>query len=164
MANVKNYALCLIDLQGNFRGSISAKCLRNVEREIELAKEAKRDILVVLFKECGSLIGEVARMLKGYEYQRTIYKKNCDGGFEVINELLDIKPQHVRVCGVQTDVCVRETVRSMAKLFRYTPKLRNKRIQVVGDACWVSYNNDQDGWAHSDALKELQDVPGVEVV
>jgi len=56
MGYVKKYALCLIDLQDEFRDSITSGLIKNVKKEVSKAVRMNRDIVVVLYRGCGSLI------------------------------------------------------------------------------------------------------------
>jgi nicotinamidase-related amidase len=159
MANVRKYALCLIDLQEEFLDSITENLLKNVEKEVKTAIRLNRDIIVVLYRDCGPLIREVANLLRTYPRQRTIWKRDDDGGYEV-TAALAMMPQHVRVCGVNTDACVGETVESMSELFEENATLRRKRIQVVSKACWTDGGKSY----HKDMLRTMRTWRQVEVV
>lgn len=152
----KNYALCLIDLQKEFEESITDDLLTNVEREVRQAIKYNRDILIVLYHGYGPLIREVSLLLKDYPNKFTIWKFNDGGGSEV-TAALSIRPQHIRVCGVNTDACVLDTVATMSDLFQQHNALKRKRIQVVGDACWSCYD-------HIAGLEVMSRYPKVEIV
>jgi nicotinamidase-related amidase len=159
MANVRKYALCLIDLQDEFSDSITSDLLNNIEKEVNTAIRLNRDILVVLYRGCGPLIKEVSRLIRAYPHKHTIWKREDDGGAEVTSALA-LNPQHVRVCGVNTDACVGDTVNTMSSRFGDYHHLRRKRIQVVRNACWTC--SGQKG--HNKELKNMRNWARVEVV
>lgn len=159
MAKVRKYALCLIDLQDEFDDAFTPSLLENVEREVKSAIKLNRDILVVLYHGCGPLIRDIAYLLRGYPRKHTIWKRDDDGGSE-ITAALAMRPQHVRVCGVNTDACVGESVSSMSELFGDYNQLKRKRIQVVGDACWTCSGQKY----HEEQLRDMRNWCNVEVV
>ena len=159
MGHVKKYALCLIDLQDEFRDSITSGLIENVKKEVSKAVRMNRDIVVVLYRGCGPLIREVANLIRTYPHQHTVWKRDDNGGSEV-TAVMAMRPQHIRVCGVNTDACVGDTVSSMSELFEDYPQLKRKRIQVVGGGCWTCSGKSR----HEYELKNMRRWARVEVV
>ncbi len=80
-----------------------------------------------------------------------VYKSACDGGAEVLSALkhFQIPKKNIRVCGVYTNACVRETVRTIAGT------LENSTLNVVGKATTSSGGDD---WQHNNGLELLKQM------
>lgn len=81
---------------------------------------------------------EIKELAAGYKNQVTVLKKDDDGGSEVMDAAFahKLKLNKVRVCGVNTDMCVHDTVRTLSTL---SPA---SKIIIRKDGCGSSRKND----------------------
>jgi len=131
MPRIKNYTLILIDLQSYFRASKNKTIRKNVIKEMHQAKRLGNHIMLVEYGGYGSTAKWVSTHLKKYANTSTVLKFEDDGSDVIINALK--KRTHLRVCGVNTNYCVKATVDSLGE------RLPNFRVDVVKEACWDEY-------------------------
>lgn len=130
-----SYTLCVIDMQDYFKSSRGKRVRQSCIREI---KKAIRDKATILFVEYspehyGTSIPLLTNVANKAKYRKVYHvAKHSDGGGEEVVEFLKQKhlPRlNLRVCGVNTDYCVKETVSGI------NAKLKHGNIHVVADAC-----------------------------
>ncbi len=136
-----------------------------VKVEIEAAK--KRGDFIVFVEFCtesrrkekfnkypsrvAPTLQELTNLTINYFNKIFVYKKSCDGGAEVLSALkhYQIPKRNIRVCGVYTNACVRETVRTIAD------GLEASTVSVVGHAVTSSGGDD---WQHNNGLELLKQM------
>ncbi len=96
-------------------------------------------------------LSELTNLTINYLNKIFVYKSACDGGAEVLSALkhFQIPKKNIRVCGVYTNACVRETVRTIAGT------LENSTLNVVGKATTSSGGDD---WQHNNGLELLKQM------
>jgi len=94
-------------------------------------------------------LGELTNLTINYFNKIFVYKKSCDGGAEVLSALkhYQIPKKNIRVCGVYTNACVRETVKTIAD------NLSGSTLSVIGNAVTSSGGDD---WQHDNGIHLLK--------
>ncbi len=128
MSKLKNYTLLIIDMQPYFDAAYDNKPLfQKIKREIKKAINLNNHIMFVRMTYCGGITRTLRRAVKGYPNVSVIHKDDSDGSNEVLSKL---NKTHLRVCGVNTDQCVEETICSIAKAY---PK--RFKIEIIAKGC-----------------------------
>jgi nicotinamidase-related amidase len=123
--------LVIVDMQPIFRASREPNTVIAVAHEIVVAKQNNHPIVIVEYAQSGRTHAGFDDLLKGYRHKARISKWNDDGSVEVIRALKrrNFPMQTIRVCGVNADCCVYETVTGL--LYR----LSKTQIEIVKKAC-----------------------------
>ena len=127
--HIHPYVLCIIDMQPI--GFSNSNLI--IENVLQLVKEAiinKAFIVIAQFKRCGSTHINIVNEIQTYPYKIYIWHTKNDKSKpiqEVLNSL-KIFVRQIKVCGVNTEYCVKDTVHGLAKKF-YIP------IKVIENAC-----------------------------
>lgn len=123
--------LVVIDMQPNFY--YANYVVDNVLDEIEKAKLSRHAIITLEYDppSFGSTMQSIRRALTKYHRHAKCIKYGKGGSKEVYHEIVsnDFDAMHLRICGVNTDCCVKETTLGLAKMLPYS------RIEVVKRAC-----------------------------
>jgi hypothetical protein len=150
-----SYTLCVIDMQAIFSSSQEPRVQQSCIREI---KKAIRDRSVILFVEYAgypATIPALTDIVAQANYKRAyhVIKSRNDGGQEVTDFLTKhhLPKMNMRVCGVNTDYCVRETVDGIRRF------LPTANLHVIADACGST-------WDHKSGLRQMKQVPNVKVI
>lgn len=145
MSRIKNYTLVIIDMQPYFAAACNNKVLiRNINSEIKRARSLNNHIMFVRYIGCGSITRSLKYATDGYPNVSVVEKDDMDGGDLVLARLKDIGRTHLRMCGVNTEQCVFETVLSVADFYP-----RRFKIEVISKCCATSTGSKR----HNRALK-----------
>lgn len=147
-----SYVLLIVDMQPQFPAASGKTIIKNCKREIRKAMQEKASIIFLEYMGCGTTNDSLLSLTDGYEQVWT-QEKSSDDGSDVASSLIwkySLSRTHIKVCGVNTDCCVKETVRGLISVF---PKAE---IDVIGDAC----NSD---WDHGYGLSSMKKMPNVNV-
>lgn len=136
--------LVIIDMQPEAPAARDEQVMAAVHAEIDIAKENQWPICIVQVPCLDFYIRKIAlkpthesimQKLKDYPHYTVVDKDTTDGGYVLIAACKDkgYNTSHFRVCGVLTEACVFETVRTLSHRF-------NATVEVVKAAC-----NSQDG-------------------
>jgi len=110
--------LVVIDMQPIFLAADDDKLIKNIQRQILLAK---RRHAWIFFIEWGPdyhwedgcpTFCDLTDLTEDYDKVRVLEKYNNDGSPELVEQLniLQLKPRTLRLCGVCTDACVYATM------------------------------------------------------
>lgn len=134
-----------IDLQPDFLASSKSSVIRAAQEEVKRAIRFKYGIVFLEYdlnygnyiKSSGTW-DSIKDLAKGYPNQTTVLKTDDDGGHEVLSaaEANKFNLNKVRVCGVNTDMCVHDTVSTLSTL---SP---SSKIFIRKDGCNSSKKND----------------------
>jgi nicotinamidase-related amidase len=140
------YTLIVVDMQETFRASTRDRVRKNCLREIEKAVKDDAHIIFLEYQHSGATLPELTKNLHTKCYFKT---KSEDDGSSEVEGLVHLKklPKHFKVCGVNTDCCVRSTVQGL------TARFPMATIDVIGDAC------DSD-WYHQKGINDLLAMKG----
>lgn len=140
----EDQVLVVIDMQDKFRASNDQQTIYFVKQEILRAKQLGMAVIIVEFDphEMGSTHREITDLLEGYDRAVTITKTANDGSEEIIEACLDngFWMEDFRVCGVNSDACVLETVTGLLG------RVSSCQITVIQDACNCLVGADNDVW------------------
>ena len=127
----KPYTLIIIDMQYGFTAADSKTLHKKIKREINRAQRTHSDIIFVTYDEkyhggtFEDLLDYASR--NDYDDVMSVEKFKADGGKEIIEILNEDKQHHLKIAGVQTSVCVADTVHTLAK------ELPNSNIEIMRD-------------------------------
>jgi nicotinamidase-related amidase len=129
MSRLKNYTLIIIDMQLQFVSARNKVLINNIKAEIAHAQKLDNHIMFVRMANCGDIMLELLRATRGYSKTSIVTKDWQDGGAEVLAHLPSRKT-HLRVCGVYTNLCVEDTVYSIAA--SYPTRFK---IEIIAKCC-----------------------------
>ena len=125
MSKIRKYILLIIDMQPFFDAVNNNRILiSNIVNEIKRAKQLHNQIMFVTYNGCGPIASALVNAVRNFEKVQFVTKDKTSGGTEVLFAIK--KRKNLRVCGVETDVCVKHTVTDIAK--KYPQKYK---IQLV---------------------------------
>lgn len=134
-SRLKKYSLVVIDMQPYFSPANNVGLIENCLREIKAAKRLGNHIMLVRLGQYGKSLEKLYRSLRGYENRSYVTKWQQSGATDVLFGLP--KKTHLRFCGVNTDLCVQDTVLDIANDYP-----RRLKLEVMADAC-ASWNADR---------------------
>jgi nicotinamidase-related amidase len=152
--HVHPYVLCIIDMQP-FGFSNSKLIIENVVQLVRAAMLAKAFIVIAHFRGCGDTHVNIMNELEAYSYKEYVWHNKNDKS-KLIQQILQsrkILVRQIKVCGVNTEYCVKDTVHGLAKRFPVIP------IQVIEKAC-----NGTDKTVEAAIIKMQTFYTNVEVV
>lgn len=152
-----SYTLCVIDMQEVFsaarKGSVQKSCIREVKKAIR----DKAPIVFVEYAGYDPTLPILTNVVKQANYKKAYHvsKNKNDGGTEVSQFLTKkhLPKLNMRVCGVNTDYCVRETVEGLRR------NIAGAQIHIVGDACSSAYNQ-----GHISGLNAMKNLDNVKLI
>ena len=125
--HIHPYVLCIIDMQPI--GFSNSKLI--IENVLDLVREAiinKAFIVIAQFKRCGETNIKIINELHCYPYQEYVWHNKNDKSKPIQEALKNIFVREMKVCGVNTEYCVKDTVHGLAKKFHIP-------IKVIEKAC-----------------------------
>lgn len=149
------YTLLVIDMQQwFFQTHQYTKAVTNCIAEVKHAIRAKANIIILQFAGAGKTIYPITNLTCWYD---SVYygNKNIQDGSSWVKELVDeykLSTKLFRITGVQTNLCVQDTVEGLSHLY---PK---SNIHIIKDACDAAYKYD-----HRQGLKMMLSLPNVRV-
>jgi nicotinamidase-related amidase len=127
--HIHPYVLSIIDMQPvGFSNSTLI-----IENVLHLVREAiidKAFIVIAQFKGCGETHINIINEIQKYPYKEYVWHNKNDKSkpIQEILNLINIFVRQMKVCGVNTEYCVKDTVHGLAKKFHIP-------IKVVEKAC-----------------------------
>lgn len=149
-----NKILVLIDMQPHFVASQNLQTIDACREQIRYAIDNKWYIFFVQWIGEGNTDHRLTSVTKGYKFTNLIFKDQNDGAVEIMNSVREIgivNPKF-RVCGVNTDACVLQTVNGLAGYGK-----RGKKVEVVARACHSDYD-------HAEGIRKMNNVLNVTVI
>jgi len=127
--------------------SAKGKCvIANCLVEIQKAVKNKAHIIFLEYSGYGATSSKLTKGLRNHAI--FVEKDNDDGSNQIQKEVLRHKlPKYFKVCGINTDCCVAQTVKGLTARF---PK---SKIEVLADAC-------ASDWNHLGGLEEMKRLKG----
>jgi nicotinamidase-related amidase len=128
------YTLVVVDMQSRFNAANGERVRKNCLREIMKAIKNELPIIFLEWEGEEVTLPELTEPCKDNFYVET--KRTDDGSTEVEKIVRRHKlPKTFRVCGVNTDCCVRATVVGL------TARFPSATIDVIADACDSDWNH-----------------------
>jgi nicotinamidase-related amidase len=131
--------LVVIDMQPSFTSAKDPDVVASVAREIIEAKSNQASIIFLEYVCCFPTLKGLLNLARGYKNKYRLTKEEDDGSLEILKHVKRhrnrINTKEFRVCGVNTDYCVLETVSGMLN------KLPDSKIKLVKDACGTDGSN-----------------------
>ena len=127
--HIHPYVLCIIDMQPKgFNNSNSI--IENVMNLIRRAILDKAFIVIAQFKNCGETHDHIIAKLNTYPFKEYLWHNKNDKSKPIKEILIErsILVRQLKVCGVNTEYCIKDTVNGLAKKF-------NIPIKVIEEAC-----------------------------
>ena len=140
------YTLLLIDFQPGFIDP-DPDFAFNLNELIDKAMNENADIVVCEFFGFGSSWKMIRKKLSKYEHKYVIRKKDQDGGRHVNSRLskLKLKKIHeIRVAGLYADMCVKDTVMTLAELMPKSNFIILRKFCIASgykEDAWNLYKN-----------------------
>ena len=152
-----SYTLLIVDIQPEFRSAVTKKVKEICKNEIQRAIDTNAGIIFLEYNDSGRTMSGLTRITKGYKKVHIIQKEDNDGSSEVRKAVTRFKlpKRKFRVCGVNTDACVEETVIGLS----YSA-VRGSNIEVVASGCWSIGGHR----GHLDGLRQMSKQSYVKVV
>jgi len=125
--HINPYVLCIIDMQPI--GFSNSKLI--IENVLQLVREAivnKAFIVIAQFKGCGETHINIINAIQNYPYKEYVWHNKNDKSKPIQEALKNIFVREMKVCGVNTEYCVKDTVHGLAKKFHIP-------IKVIEKAC-----------------------------
>jgi nicotinamidase-related amidase len=127
--HIHPYVLCIIDMQPIGFGNSNLI----IENVLQLVREAivnKAFIVIAQFKGCGETHINIIHEIQKYPYKTYVWHNKNDKSKPIQDVLnsLNIFVRQIKVCGVNTEYCVKDTVHGLAKKFHIP-------IKVIEEAC-----------------------------
>lgn len=150
--------LVVIDMQPDeFPAARNEDTIACCEREIRTAVEKGWGVVVVEFdpNETGKTNPRLMRLVEGYARLAVVSKSEDDGSAEVFEAIIEngFWPEHLRVCGCNSDACVLGTVQG------YSQRVPSSHIKVIKGACNCLTGPTSDVWN-----EDFPAIPNVQVV
>lgn len=135
---MKNKILVIIDMQHSFSASQHLPTIEACQEEIKKAIKNNEYIFFVEYKGEGATDSRLTDLTKKYSNVYFIQKRADDGSAEIMSKVysLGIVNSKFRICGVNSDACVKFTVESLAEYGR-----SGRPCEVVSRACNSDYAN-----------------------
>lgn len=158
---MKSKLLVIVDVQPDF--TRSRKLLSRVKAEILRARDAGETILFLEIpyhrprpdEPYKPTYSSLTDLVDGYEKSAVWQKMGSDGSRQVIRYLRHerLEPEVIRICGVQTDLCVLATVKGLLR--------RTKtEIHVVKEACDTKAAYRRFAWLRYPRKSRLRFIEG----
>lgn len=154
-----NYSIVFIDMQNIFLKNVLKRdpgIILKCKRELIKAINDNAQIIFLEFRGHGSTVKELTSLLKEYSYTKYAFvsKESDDGSNDLLNVILKNNlPPNIKVCGVNTDCCVYDTVSGyLYAMTSHKSKDSNEfNVKVIIDACASS-------WYHERGVKYMRDL------
>jgi nicotinamidase-related amidase len=121
--------LCIIDMQP-VGFSNSTLIIENVLHLVREAIVDKAFIIIAQFKGCGETHINIINEMQEYPYKEYVWHNKNDKSkpIQAVLKSLNVFVRQMKVCGVNTEYCVKDTVHGLAKKFHIP-------IKVIENAC-----------------------------
>ncbi len=158
MFTIKNSILLVIDVQGNLAHKMHEKeiLFRHIKALINAAHILKIPIIYTeqVPEKIGSTVVEIAEHLKEVVYFDKV-SFSCCGNPQFSAELKKLKRKQIIVCGIETHVCVYQTVADLLAA--------DYEVQIVADAV-SSRAADNKHWAIERMKQDGALLTGTEMI
>ncbi len=153
------YVLIVIDMQPNFGCSNNPKTLDAVADLINNAKHDNAFIVYAQYMRQGKTHTNLVKLTNGYINRSFAVANRNDKSGAILTRLVkrQVRSDLVKVCGVNTNACVRATVEGLSN------ELKEWSIQVIKKACNSYGEYTDDAFYANNAYKTMKLLPNVTV-
>ncbi|MFA5758531.1 MAG: isochorismatase family protein [Clostridia bacterium] len=162
------HTLAIIDMQSEFEASKNKDLQPSILREINLCRRNNWPIILVEYFNSGNTCRFITNNLRNYNKLLYIIKYEDDGSMPIDRAVRTItRSKNLRVVGVNTDYCVKQTAVSLARDYGY-------KVNIVDDGCWTLYhtppNNvdlyktSNENMCHRVGIRDLKMVKNISVI
>jgi len=149
--NEEKRVLVIIDMQKDFQAALGSEIIKEILKQINISKGQNLPIVFVRYQGEGEIVPCLLKRAK----KRMVFfitKDDCDGSREIISLLKKkkIKSRKLRICGVNTDECVQETVKG---LLDREPSID---LEVVKKGCASFFGTGEDLWKNYPKKENLK--------
>jgi nicotinamidase-related amidase len=147
-----SYTLVIVDMQATFNAANSRRVRENCKQEILQAMESNASIIFVEYIGQGPTIPSLVKLTDDYD-RVFITRKGDDNGSREVRKTIKnnrLPSRRVRVCGVNTDCCVLETVCGLNRSMKKTT------IEISPKAC-----NSFSNFDHKNGLDFMRKLSNV---
>ncbi len=130
---MKTNVLVVVDMQPKFK-SCTKVTVRKVLERIKQAQKKNFDIIVLRYRNHGSIAKPLLKQLRKTKYSSRLKYRN-DGSYQVVQtlQLKQHEPRKFYLCGVNTGACVYDTTLGLRRCY---PRAA---LTVLLDACNDNY-------------------------
>jgi nicotinamidase-related amidase len=121
-------ALVIVDMQPSFEAANNHTTINRIIELVERAKTKHAPIIVLEYEYNSATHEKIMDSLHGYDKVVIKTKSYDDGGPEVKAALkeLQVKPDYIKICGVNSNACVRKTAESLSRRYK---------VEIISKAC-----------------------------
>lgn len=132
-----SYTLVVVDVQEEFTATHNQSVITACQDLIHQSIQDHAVIIMLEFIGCGRTMEPLYNIVDNYYNLFTLRKPSCDGSYYIkrLNEAFELQDLHFKICGVNTDACVQDTVLGLS---RHYPEAV---IEVVEPACNSDVNH-----------------------
>lgn len=142
--------LLIIDMQEGFPTAGETLTIATLLEELRFAAAYEEPVLSLTYQGFGKLVPALENSLSHYGSRLKLYsvvKVGTDSGAAEVLELLEsenLTPERIRVCGVNINFCVKETVEQLAAA------LPGTTLEVLACGCYCERGRDFSSFSHLD--------------
>jgi len=146
------YSLIVVDLQKEFTAANNISTINACQNLLIQAMEDNATIIFLEFIGCGRTMETIYDLVDNYYNIYVLKKPSCDGSSYIkkLTASFEIPTMHFKVCGVNTDACVLDTVLGLSHSYP------DAVVEVIESAC----NSDLD---HNKAISIMEKKSNVVV-
>ncbi len=143
------YTLVVVDMQPLFQSSQKETTKTEVDRLLKKAIEDKAGIIFLEFHRYAETDPALKATVEGYKRAFFRTKMINDGSSQVVETIKkkSLPKRKIKVCGVNTNYCVRETVAGLLEKFGKTGIAKEIEVSKGGTNC---------AWDHETGLESMQ--------
>lgn len=107
-----------IDLQYGFSSANDPQIIQVAREEVKRAVKFNYGIIFLQYEKHGPTFSEIKSAANGYYKKKVVHKNSDDGAVEVLDAAFyeGFSTNIFRICGVYTELCVYDTVKSLTEL------------------------------------------------
>lgn len=123
--------LVVVDMQEEFETAFDPNVVIGVTKEIINTMQKGGAIVFLEYLNCGSVHEGFYDLVRNYDKKSFVIKEDNDGSEELLREIeiRDFNDQWLRVCGVNSNCCVYETIDGILGKSCHT------HVDIVKSAC-----------------------------